>query len=164
MEKEIFDAVIGFSRMEEGYVLEYSNAPSSSSSGTGSPVSFSEIKFPRLSETKDSIVGTYELKEEVYEDWINKNRERSVLSVLSDHPEIHLITEEGFNALQSEYRHTWSMFYTLTEPGISEDGKTAIVQITGFCPGGVPNYGSILYLEKTGDRWQVLSSFGLYNQ
>ncbi|HMV77134.1 MAG TPA: hypothetical protein PK453_03595 [Leptospiraceae bacterium] len=162
MEKEIFEAVIGFSRMEEGYVLEYSAAPSSV--GKENPIGLSEIKFQRLSEKKDSIVGSYELTEDVYTDWINKNTERSILSVLADHPEIHLMPEDGFNSLQTEYRHSWSMFFTLTRPGVSKDGNTAIVQITGFCPGGIPNYGSILYMENSGGKWNVLSSFGLYNQ
>ncbi len=164
METEIYEAVIDFSRMQDGYLLEYSNTPSPSLLGDGLPIHFNEIKFPRLSEKKDSFTGTYSLGDDVYADWINKNTERSLLSVLADHSEIHLMPEEGFNSLQSEYRHSWSMFFTLTKPGISKDGKTAIVQITGFCPGGIPNYGSILYLEYSGGKWQVLSSFGLYNQ
>jgi hypothetical protein len=150
IESEILLTAMKFVKMEAGLVLE-----------TSSGVLKKEDKILSWHDlyTKNSFIS-----EELHEDWIEKNKEPALLNSLSEEKKYQFIPLEKFDSFFQLPEKVWSTFFTITRPGISSDGQTAIVQVTARCPSGPPNYASLLFLEKSVHFWDVKSTHSLYNQ
>ena len=107
---------------------------------------------------------SFPISKDLYEDWISKNKEPISLTDISEKLKMKSASETEFESLTNLSENKWSILYSFTRPGISDNGKFALVQITAFCPSGPPNYGSIYLLEKSEIGWTVKYNYGLYNQ
>jgi hypothetical protein len=113
---------------------------------------------------KDIYSDEFPVSNELYENWILKNQEPVSLENFSEAIEVKFTTWKEFDSISSLSDKEWSVLYSFSRPGISNDGIFALVQITAFCPSGPPNYGSIFLLEKSTSGWVVKFNHGLYNQ
>lgn len=105
----------------------------------------------------------YPLKKETYNNWVLINKQHSVLTDFLDDNQVKFISEGQYNQLRNDYDHRWTSFYWLTRPGFSQDFSQAIIQLAVDCPGAC-QYASIFHLQKISNKWEVNSSYGLYNQ
>lgn len=106
----------------------------------------------------------FPVSNELYENWVFKNKEPISLDNFSGDIKVNFTTWNEFDSISSASQKAWSILYSFSRPGISNDEKNALVQITAFCPSGPPNYGSIFLLEKSTSGWIVKFNYGLYNQ
>lgn len=113
---------------------------------------------------KDLYSNDFPLSEDVYEDFLLKNSKPISFLPFTEDVQVKFFQEKDFTMLADSEQDRWSIFYSLSRPGISIDEKNALIQITAYCPAGPPNYGSIYLLEKTESDWVVKFNFGLYNQ
>ncbi len=145
IEIEIIQKIILHSQMKDDYLLERSIriAPNSS----GNEFSFSEFQS-----------ASFPVSEDVFHDWKEKNQNPIEFYSLPTELGVSIISQEKFDQIQNH----WKVLYTLTRPGYTD--KSAIIQITAYCPAGPPNYGSIYLLQKEKNQWKISHTLGLYNQ
>ncbi|MEA5568124.1 hypothetical protein [Anabaena sp. UHCC 0399] len=105
----------------------------------------------------------YPLKKDTYDDWVLINKQPSLLQDFLGDNQVNFISEEQYNQLRNDYEHRWTCFYWLTRPGFSQYFSQAIIQLAFYCPSAC-HYASIFHLQKISNRWEVNSSYGLYNQ
>ncbi|MBX9259092.1 hypothetical protein H1Q63_35100 [Desmonostoc muscorum CCALA 125] len=127
-------------------------------------ISWETLRIPETFIHGMRIVGFPNLQKETYDNWISINNQPSLLTPFITNTQITLVSEKESDKILNDYDYRWSIIYTLTRPGLSVDFSQALIQITAHCPAGPPQYGSFLYLEITGEEWEVKSSYGLYNQ
>ncbi|MBD2516875.1 hypothetical protein H6G93_17990 [Nostoc sp. FACHB-973] len=127
-------------------------------------ISWENLRIPETFIHGMRIVGFPNLQKETYDNWISINNQPSLLTPFITNTQITLVSEKESDKILNDYDYRWSIIYTLTRPGLSVDFSQALIQITAHCPAGPPQYGSLLYLEITGEEWEVKSSYGLYNQ
>lgn len=106
----------------------------------------------------------FPVSEELYKNWVSQNAKVISWESLSVETGITFFSENELENLSANEQNRWSVFYTISQPGISTDKKNALIQVTAYCPAGPPNYGSIFLLEKNNTGWCVAFSYGLYNQ
>lgn len=150
-EVEILMGAIGYARAEGEFL-----------STKSSSIACKEAKEIYL--WNDLHSANFPISQDLYEDWILKNKESISLTDVSPLIKMKSISDAEFGALSETTENRWSILYSLTLPGLSYNGKLALVQITAFCPSGPPNYGSIYLLEKSDTGWNVKYNYGLYNQ
>jgi hypothetical protein len=163
-EPQIFAAVIKHANIEGEFLREISNNYVMTTTSLIPDLSWENLRIPERLIQGMKIRGFPNLRQETYDNWISINNESFLLTPLIINPQVTLISEEEGEKLLSNPDYRWSIIYTLTRPGLSGDFSQALIQITAHCPAGPPQYGSLLYLENIGDRWEVKSSYGLYNQ
>ncbi|WGV25884.1 hypothetical protein [Halotia branconii] len=162
-EPQVFSAVIKDAGIERNFLDARSSSLITSTSLT--PVlSWENLRLPERLIHGMKIIGFSNLQKETYEDWLSINNQPSCLTPLITNPHVTLISERQSEQIINNHDYRWSIIYTLTRPGFSIDFSQALIQITAHCPAGPPQYGSLLYLERTSEQWQVQSSYGLYNQ
>jgi hypothetical protein len=161
-EPQVFSAVIRDCGIEGKYLVETSTTIFSPTV-RGEAISWDEVntKISAYSEFDDS---SFSVKKDTYNDLVLMNNETYLFTPSLFNQQPILISETQFNQLNDDDNQRWSVFHWLTRPGFSPDFSQALIQIYAHCPSGPPQYGSILYLERTGERWVVKSSYGLYNQ
>ncbi|OUL36686.1 hypothetical protein BV372_06190 [Nostoc sp. T09] len=162
-EPEVFSAVINDYLSKGEYLIETSSKIFSPT-GMGEIISWDKISFAKLSACRSFFDGSYKVHKETYDDWVLSNNQSCLLTPLIANPQVTLISQATCDQLFDEQNQRWSVFHWLTRPGFSQDFSQALIQITAHCPAGPPQYGSILYLERTSKQWEVKSSYGLYNQ
>ncbi|HRG48184.1 MAG TPA: hypothetical protein PLX69_23350 [Leptospiraceae bacterium] len=151
IEVEILVGAVGQARAEG----EFLSAKSSS-------IAYKESK--EVYSWKDIHSTHFPVSQDLYDDWILKNKEPISFTDISEQIKMKSISDAEFGVLSETTEKKWSILYSFTRPGISDNGNFALVQITAFCPSGPPNYGSIYLLEKSGTGWTVKYNYGLYNQ
>lgn len=161
-EPQIFSAVIQHYGIEGQFLVETSTTIFSPS-GKGEIISWDEINA-KIAAYREFYDGSFNVHKETYDDWISINNQSCLLTPLLCNHKLALISQKECNQLCDDDDERWSIFYWLTRPGFSQNFSQALIQIYAHCPGGPPQYGSIIYLERTGDQWEVKSSYGLYNQ
>ena len=127
-------------------------------------ISWSDLHSFPTRRSSDLHSSSFPISKDLYEDWISKNKEPISLTDISEKLKMKSASETEFESLTNLSENKWSILYSFTRPGISDNGDFAIVQLTAFCPSGPPNYGSIFLLEKSGTGWIVKYNYGLYNQ
>ena len=162
-ETQVYSAVIKYCQMEGEYLIETSSSIFSRTS-TGEVIAWENISFAKLSSCGSFFDGAYNVQKATYDDWVLVNNQRYLLTPAIANSQVKLISQVEFNQLCDRHDYRWSVFHWLTRPGFSGDFSQAMIQITAHCPAGPPQYGSILYLERTDETWEVKSSHGLYNQ
>ncbi|MBD2214153.1 hypothetical protein H6G27_30440 [Nostoc linckia FACHB-104] len=162
-EPQVFSAVIQDYSMAGEYLIANS-AAIFSPTAKGEVILWDNLKFLQISPCSSFFENAYNVKKETYDDWLVSNHQPSLLTPLLINDQLTFISEQQCQQLCNNYDYRWSVFYWLTRPGFSADFSQALIQIYAHCPAGPPQYGSIVYLERTEDVWQVKSSFGLYNQ
>ncbi|MFN6570980.1 hypothetical protein [Dendronalium sp. ChiSLP03b] len=162
-EPQVFSAVIKHSQMEGEFLHEMSNNYLINKTSL-KDITWENLCIPEMLIYGMRITGFPSLQKETYENWISMNNQTYLLTPFITNPQVTLISEEEFDKLGDKSGYGWSIFYTLSRPGFSQDFSQALIQITAHCPAGPPQYGSLLYLESTGEQWEVKSSYGLYNQ
>ncbi|OUL22824.1 hypothetical protein [Nostoc sp. 106C] len=162
-ESQVFSAVIKDCLIQGEYLIE-SSSKIFSPTGMGEVISWDKISFAKLSVCRSFFDGSYNVQKQTYDNWVLSNNQSCLLTPLIANPQVTLISQAKFDQLYDEHSQRWSIFYWLTRPGFSQDFSQALVQIMAHCPAGPPQYGSLLYLERTGKEWEVKSSYGLYNQ
>lgn len=163
-ESQVFSAVIKHSRMEGDFLDEISNNYLLTTTSLVPDISWENLRIPEILIHGMRIIGFPNLQKETYDNWLSINAQPFLLTPLITNPQITLISQKQSNEIINNYDYRWSVIYTLTRPGLSVDFSQALIQITAHCPAGSLQYGSLLYLEKTSEQWQVKSSYGLYNQ
>ncbi|BAY12639.1 hypothetical protein [Calothrix sp. NIES-2098] len=161
-EPQVYSAVIQNSVTDGEYLIE-SSSKIFSPTGMGEVISWDEISA-KISAYREFYADCSNLQKETYEDWILINDRSYLLTPAIANPQFTLISSQQCNQLCNHHDYRWSIFHWLTRPGFSQDFSQAMIQITVHCPAGPPQYGSILYLERTTEKWEVKSSYGLYNQ
>ncbi|WP_193195489.1 hypothetical protein [Nostoc sp. MG11] len=161
-EPQIFSAVIKYFDMEGEFLYEISNNVITETSLN--QISWENLQIPEIIVSGMRINGFPNLKKETYENWILSNNQPYLLTPYIKNQQVTLISQEEFVKVLNDPDYRWSIIYGLTRPGFSEDFSQALIQITAHCPAGSPQYGSLLYLERTGEKWEIKSSYGLYNQ
>ncbi|OCQ90434.1 hypothetical protein BCD64_27565 [Nostoc sp. MBR 210] len=160
-ETEIFATLIESYSMAGEYLLE-------ESSSVIIKTSLKDITWEnlRIKETEIygmKISGFPDLKKETFDNWISINSQPSLLSSLINNPKVNLLSSAEYENLFNQYDRRWSMFYTFTRPGFSDDFSQALIQMTAFCP-ITPQYGNLLYMERSGNKWETKLSYGLFSQ
>ncbi len=163
-ESQVFSAVIKHSKMEKDFLHEMSNNYLLTTTSLVPNISWENLRIPEMLIHGMKIIGFPNLQKETYDNWISINDQPSFLIPLITNPQITLISNKQSEKIINDYDYRWSVIYTLTRPGLSVDFSQALIQITAHCPAGPPQYGSLLYLERTNEQWEVKSSYGLYNQ
>ncbi|MEA5600154.1 hypothetical protein [Nostoc sp. UHCC 0252] len=163
-EPQVFSAVIKYSRMEGEFLREISNNYLTTQTFLMPDISWTNLSIPEILIGEMKIIGFPNLRKETYENWILINNQSSLLTPFITNPQVALISQEDWEKLENGTDYNWSIIFTLTRPGFSQDFSQALIQITAHCPAGPPQYGSLLYLEKTAEQWEVELSYGLYNQ
>ncbi|WP_392532760.1 hypothetical protein [Nostoc sp. C117] len=163
-EPQIFSTVIKHSKIEGEFLREFSNNYVITKTSLMPDLSWENLRIPEILIHGMKIIGFPNLRKETYDNWISINKESSLLTPLIKNTQVTLISDEECEKVVNNPDYRWSVIYTLTRPGFSEDFSQALIQITAHCPAGPPQYGSLLYLESSGYRWEVKSSYGLYNQ
>ncbi|MDF5710205.1 MAG: hypothetical protein PUP90_21685 [Nostoc sp. S4] len=163
-ESQVFSAVIKHSRMEGEFLHEMSSNYLLTTTSLIPDISWENLRIPEILIYGMSIKGFPNLQKETYDNWLSINTQPSLLTPLITNPQITLISHKQSDEIVNDYDYRWSVIYTFTRPGLSVDFSQALIQITAHCPAGPPQYGSLLYLERTSEQWQVKSSYGLYNQ
>ncbi len=163
-EPQVFSAVIQNSIMTGEILCEISNNYLITKTSLMPDLSWDNLRIPEISIYGMTIIGFPHLRKETYDNWISINNQPSFLTPLMTNSQVTLVSKEELQKLGNGTDYSWSMIYTLTRPGFSQDFSQALIQITGYCAAIPCSYGNLLYLESTGDQWQVKSSYGLYNQ
>jgi hypothetical protein len=163
-EPKVFSAVIKNSIMAGEILCEISNNYLITKTSLMPDISWNNLRIPEISIYGMRIIGFPHLRKETYDNWISINYQSSFLTPFITNPEVTLVSKEELEKLRTGTDYSWSMIYTLTRPGFSQDFSQALIQITGYCAAISCSYGNLLSLESTGDQWQVKSSYGLYNQ
>lgn len=150
IESEILVTAMSFVQMEGEYVLENS---------------------ARIMKDANKILSWFDvysknsfISEQLHKDWVEKNLEPISLIPLLDEIKVSFISSNKFESYLNMSDKAWSVFFTITRPGISTDGRNALLKVTANCASGPPNYASLLFLEKSVHFWNVKSTHGLYNQ
>lgn len=162
-ESQVVSAVIQNYRMAGEYLIATSTKIFSPIA-KGEVIPWDNIRFLQLSPCGSCFESAYNVKKETYDDWVTSNHQSSLLTPLLISDQLTLISEQQCQQLCDNDDYRWSVFYWLTRPGFSVDFSQALIQIYAHCPAGPPQYGSIVYLERMKDLWEVKSYFGLYNQ
>jgi len=149
---------------KEDFLVETSNSYLITSTSLKPDISWEFLRIPEILIHGMSIIGFPNLKKETYDDWISINNQPCLFTPFLTNPQTTLISNEESDRIFNDYNYRWSIIHTLSRPGLSVDFSQALIQITAHCPAGPPQYGSLLYLERTGEQWAVKSSYGLYNQ
>lgn len=146
-ESEILLAAMKYVRMEGHFVLDIS-----------SDIIKKDGKIPAWYDifSKNSLIN-----EDLYEDWIEKNHQPVLLSPLSEKIKVQFLFPGDFASSYKLPERIWSVYFTITRPGIAFGEQTAILQVSASCPSGSPHYTSLLFLEKTVHFWNVKSVHGL---
>ncbi|MBW4673902.1 MAG: hypothetical protein KME52_07705 [Desmonostoc geniculatum HA4340-LM1] len=163
-ESQVFSAVIKHSITQEDFLCEMSNSYLITKTSLKPDISWENLRIPETFIHGMRIVGFPNLQKETYDNWISINNQPSLLTPFITNHQITLVSEKESDKILNDYDYRWSIIYTLTRPGLSVDFSQALIQITAHCPAGPPQYGSLFYLEITGEEWEVKSSYGLYNQ
>ncbi|MDZ8187367.1 MAG: hypothetical protein RMX96_21275 [Nostoc sp. ChiSLP02] len=163
-EPQVLSAVIKHSMAKGDFLCEMSNSYLITSTSLKPDISWEFLRIPEIFIHGMRIIGFPNLQKETYDNWISINTQPSSLTPLITNAHVTLISEQESNKILNDYNHRWSIIYTLTRPGLPLDFSQALIQITAHCPAGPPQYGNLLYLERTGKQWAVKSSYGLYNQ
>ncbi|MFN6538577.1 MAG: hypothetical protein RM021_019810 [Nostoc sp. EkiNYC01] len=163
-ESQVFSAVIKHSISQEDFLCEMSNSYLITKTSLKPDISWENLRIPEILIDGMRIVGFPNLQKETYDNWISINNQPSLLTPFITNHQITLISDKEYDKILNDYNYRWSIIYTLTRPGLSVNFSQALIQITAHCPAGPPQYGSLLYLEITGEQWEVKSSYGLYNQ
>lgn len=150
IESEILVTAMKFVQMDDEYVLETS---AKISNKPNKILSWFDVY------SKNSMIS-----EQIHQDWVQKNLETISLSPLLEKINTKLLSYEKFNIYMNMRENAWSVFFTITRPGISSDRRNALLKVTANCLSGQPNYSSLLYLERSVHFWNVKSTHGLYNQ
>ncbi|GAA6621954.1 hypothetical protein [Scytonema sp. NUACC26] len=127
-------------------------------------LAWENMTFHKISACGSFFDGTYTLQKDTYNDWILINTQSDLLTPFITNHQVTLISLEKADLMFNNPDNRWYVFHTLTRPGFAPDFSQALIQITAYCPAGPPQYGSLLYLERNNEQWQVKSSYGLYNQ
>jgi hypothetical protein len=150
IESEILLTAMSFVQMEGEYVLETS---------------------ARIMKDANKILSWFDvysknsfISEQLHKDWVEKNLEPISLIPLLDEIKVSFLSTSKFESYLNMPDKAWSVFFTITRPGISTDGRNALLKVTANCASGPPNYASLLLLEKSVHFWNVKSTHGLYNQ
>jgi len=159
-ELQVFSTVIEYCQMEGQFLLK----TSASVCIHHFSLTWENLNFLKLSACRSCFDGAYTLQKDTYDDWIFINQQSALLTPFISNNQITLISLEKFNEMFNNHDYRWCVFYQLTRPGFASDFSQALIQITAHCPAGPPQYGSLLYLEKNNEHWEVKSSHGLYNQ
>ncbi|MEJ6483891.1 hypothetical protein N0Y54_21655 [Nostoc punctiforme UO1] len=163
-EPQVFSAAIKNLIMQGDILCETSNNYLITKTSLIPDLSWDNLRIPEISIYGMSLIGFPHLRKETYDNWIFINSQPSFLTPLMTNSQVNLISKEDLKKLENRTDHLWSTIYTLTRPGFSQDFLQALIQITGYCAAIPCSYGNLLYLESTGEQWQVKSSYGLYNQ
>ncbi|MEH1942343.1 MAG: hypothetical protein V7L01_19305 [Nostoc sp.] len=163
-EAQVFSAVIKYSRMEGEFLSEISNNYLITQTSLIPDLSWKNLNISEIFIAGMRVMGFPNLRKETYDNWILINNQPSSLTPFITNPQVTLISREEWEKLENRTDYSWSIIFTLTRPGFSQDFSQALIQITAHCPAGPPQYGSLLYLEKTAEQWEVKLSYGLYNQ
>ncbi len=151
IESEILLATMKYARVEGDYI-QIASSPIAKKEGN------------EIYTWKDIHSHKFPVSNELYENWVIKNQESISLDNFSEDIKVKFTTWKEFDSISSVSDKVWSVLYSFSIPGVSNDEKFALVQITAFCPSGPPNYGSIFLLEKSTSGWIVKFNYGLYNQ
>jgi hypothetical protein len=163
-EPQVFYAVIKYSQMEGEFLAEMSNNYLITQTSLND-ITWENLQIPETLIHGMRIRGFPSLQKQTYDNWLSLNHQPSLLTPSIANPQVTMISLEEFDKLVNKSGYQWSILYTFSRPGFSEDFSQALIQITAYCPAGPPQYGSLLYLERTGgELWEVKSSYGLYNQ
>ncbi len=150
IESEILLTAMSFVQMEEEYVLE---------------TSAKIMKDPnKILSWFDVYSKNSFISEQLHRDWVQKNLDTISLIPLLEEIKVSFLSAHKFDSYFIMPDKAWSVFFTITRPGISSDGRNALLKVTANCPSGPPNYASLLLLEKSVHFWNVKSTHGLYNQ
>jgi hypothetical protein len=163
-ESQVFSAVIKYARMEGDFLRKISNNYVITKTSLMPELYWENLRLPEILIHGMKIIGFPHLQKDTYENWISINNQPCLLTPFITNPQVTLVSEEEFKKLGNGPDYSWSMLYTLTRPGFSQDFSQALIQIIGHCPRLPSGYGSLLYLESTSNQWEVKSSYGLYNQ
>lgn len=106
----------------------------------------------------------FPITKDLFANWTQKNQTQIPFLEIEERIIIKFYLMENLDSLINAEENKWSVFYSITQPGISNNGYSALVQLAAYCPSGPPNYGSIFLLEKSGQEWSVKYNYGLYNQ
>ena len=106
----------------------------------------------------------FPISKDLFENWIQINNKPISFLTLKESFNIKICSSGEFDSLFHKDENRWSVFYSISRPGFSENGDYALIQITAHCPAGPPNYGSLYLLEKNDSIWIVNYSYGIYNQ
>lgn len=147
-ELEIYNSIILHSRINENFL----------SDSTGQAADKNDYPLVKIKASR------FPITEEIYNRWQAQNQNPIFLRELSFDLDINFFSQTNLNSILQGDRNRWSVFYTITRPGISEDKQSGIIQVTAFCPAGPPNYGTIYYLQKINSTWNISGNYGLYNQ
>lgn len=150
VESEILITAMSFVQMDGEYVLETSSKIRKKANEI---LSWFDVY------SKNSFIS-----EELHKDWVQKNLDTISLLPLLEEIKVNFLSPEKFETYFITPDKAWSVFFTITRPGISSDGRNALLKVTANCPSGPPNYASLLLLEKSVHFWNVKSTHGLYNQ
>lgn len=150
IESEILITAMKFVQMEDEYVLETSSKIMKKANEI---LSWFDVY------SKNSFIS-----EQLHRDWVQKNLDTINLTPLMTEMKANFLSIEKFESFFLSPDKAWSVFFTITRPGISSDGRNALLKVTANCPSGPPNYASLLLLEKSVHFWNVKSTHGLYNQ
>ena len=150
VESEILLTAMSFVQMEGEYVLENS---AHIMKDANKILSWFDVY------SKNSFIS-----EQLHKDWVQKNLDTILLTPLLQEIKVNFLPAEKFDAYSISPDMAWSVFFTITRPGISTDGRNALLKVTANCASGQPNYASLLLLEKSVHFWNIKSTHGLYNQ
>ncbi|MCB1144046.1 MAG: hypothetical protein H7A24_15805 [Leptospiraceae bacterium] len=102
--------------------------------------------------------------QELYTDWIEKNRVRLDYTHVTDLQYYTVLEYEEFLKYSEKY-DSWSVWYQIGLPGLSPDRNQALIQVSALCTAGPPNYSELqLLTRKESGGWKVDSRYGIYNQ
>jgi hypothetical protein len=162
-ETQVLSTLIKGYQMEREYLIETS-CSIFSPTGKGEIIAWENMSFAKLSSCRSFFDGVYNVQKATYDDWVLVNNQPYLFTQAIAHPQVKLISQAESDQLCADYDYRWSIFYRLTRPGFSPDFSQALIGITAHCPAGPPQFGSILYLERSDQTWETKSSYGLYNQ
>ncbi|MBD2476630.1 MULTISPECIES: hypothetical protein [Nostocaceae] len=160
-ETEIFATLIENYSIAGEYLLEESGSVITKTSLKD--ITWENLRIKETEMYGMRILGFPELQKDTFDNWISVNTQPSLLSLWINNPKVNLLSRAEYHNLFNQDDHRWSMFYTLTRPGLSDDFSQALIQLTAFCP-ITPQYGNLLYMERTGNKWETKLSYGLFNQ
>ncbi|HMV41423.1 MAG TPA: hypothetical protein PK079_02890 [Leptospiraceae bacterium] len=150
IESEILITAMKFVQMDDEFVLDTS---ANISSKPNKILSWFDVY------SKNSMIS-----EQIHQDWVQKNLEPISLTPLLNRINVKFLPYDKFSINMNMKDQAWSVFFTITRPGISSDRRNALLKVTANCLSGPPNYASLLYLERSVHFWNVKSTHGLYNQ
>ncbi len=110
-----------------------------------------------------------ELLKSTYINWLQINKESYFIQYLFEESWLsNSISRDKSDALIEDYEQRWTIHHTFSRVGFSYDGRQALIYWCMWCPGGLPQCGTIYLFELTQKqwykKWQQKGYFGVFNQ